>query len=755
MAIQQVTWLRDCRIFRDFTWPNDLPSFGRYNLIYGWNGSGKTTISKLLRDLELQRAPDIGHVALRIADHDVCGEDFPRSTLPVRVFNRDFVNENVFSVGGDDMPPIFVVGKEHVEKQKEVNRLKEERTKAEDDCGSARSKTQAADGAFDRFCIDRAKVVKDTLRSSGSNPYNEYDKRRFQDRAQQMAADSDAAIFRLGEPERDRLLAQHHAKLKPKVVEVAYQLPALEELVPSVSELLEATVASAAIQALKDDRRLAEWTRDGLRLHRNLRTEKCLFCEQPLPASRLRALEAHFSAQYEELLRKLEGQIDKLESSSTDARGLRLPYRAELYDDLVSDYDPAEQALRTTLNSIRVFSDALIQKLKEKKGRPFDHIELDVSIPELDAGVVDRLNEIIRTHNEVCDEFEKRTSDARDRLALDMIARELEDLVALRDAAEKAGSAVLAAEEEVRRRTGEIEQLERDIIEHGQPAEELNEDLRKYLGHGELQLAVKEAGYAITRSGEPAQMLSEGETTAIALLYFLKSLEDRAFDLESGVVVLDDPVSSLDQNALFGAFGYIRSRTQAAGQVIILTHNFLFFRLVREWFRNLRGPVKRAWQVFMLEFAFDGAARNARIQAIDPLLMDFDSEYHYLFAQLYRIATGPRAASLEEYYWTPSIARRVLETFLAFRVPDMGGRSGLWGKMCAVSSDEEKKSRIYRYVQTHSHRGAVGDADEDMTLLGESRAVMEDVLDFMRAADVDHVTRMIALVTEGGGKDTA
>ena len=62
---------------------------------------------------------------LRIDGSDVRGENFPQSTLHVRVFNRDFIHENVFPVGGGDMPPILVLGAENVEKQKEVERRKE------------------------------------------------------------------------------------------------------------------------------------------------------------------------------------------------------------------------------------------------------------------------------------------------------------------------------------------------------------------------------------------------------------------------------------------------------------------------------------------------------------------------------------------------------------------------------------------------------------------------------------------------------
>ena len=94
-------------------------------------------------------------------------------------------------------------------------------------------------------------------------------------------------------------------------------------------------------------------------------------------------------------------------------------------------------------------------------------------------------------------------------------------------------------------------------------------------------------GYQIIRNKDKAENLSEGEKTAIAFLYFLKSLEDKSFDLKKGIVVIDDPVSSLDTNALFQAFGYVKDRTKDAGQLIILTHSHSFFRLVKNWFNHL------------------------------------------------------------------------------------------------------------------------------------------------------------------------
>ena len=159
MPLDRVSRLRDYGVFRDFTWPAELSGFGRYNLIYGWNGSGKTTLSRLFRALERRTLPSMGQTTVRIDGVEVIGDDFPQVMLPLRVFNRDFVIESVFPVGGGDVPHIFVVGKESVEKQKEADRLKVKRTTAESLFNTARAKKQDADKAVERFCQDRASAI--------------------------------------------------------------------------------------------------------------------------------------------------------------------------------------------------------------------------------------------------------------------------------------------------------------------------------------------------------------------------------------------------------------------------------------------------------------------------------------------------------------------------------------------------------------------------------------------------------------------
>ena len=748
--IDRISRLRGCRVFRNFAWPSKLPDFGQYNLIYGWNGTGKTTLSQLLRDLELRRRPTMGEAALCIDGSDLRGDDFPQSRLQVRVFNRDFIRDNVFPVGGGDMTPILVLGAENVEKQREVERLKKRRAKAQGQLDLTRSAEQAAVGEFNRFCIGCAKLIKDALRAGGQNPYNNYNKADFLNDAKEMVGSSGFAIHRLADADHDRLLARHKGTSKPQVAELEYALPDFNTILARVQKLLATTVVSAAIPALKADPSLSDWTHRGLMLHRERKADQCLFCSQSLPEQLLDALGAHFNDDYERLIGRIDLEIDRLETARPASGSIPMPSPGELYDHLDPEFQSCARGLKDALASLREFLAASIQALEDKKLRPFDAVKRELDTPPVDADIVAKLNAVIRRHNEECGAFETGREDARNRLARHIIATELEEFVRLQDAVDQARGDRQENKGEAQRLDAEIAKLEREIVEHRRPAEDLNEDLRKYLGHGELCLEIKETGYTITRSGETAGTMSEGEKTAIALLYFLRSLQDRRFDLEHGVVVLDDPVSSLDSNALFLAFGFIQEHTGEAGQLFILTHNFSFFRQVRNWFQHLKGQGQRKVgnrpaQFFMLESAQEDNVRRSAIRGLDPLLAEYDSEYQYLFARIYEAATASASQNLEANYVLPNMARRMLEAFLAFRQPQVSGELRL--KMNAVPFDDAKKLRILRFLHTHSHSIAVGEPEHDLTALAEGPSVLNDLLEMIESLDRDHFSAMVQLVS--------
>lgn len=743
MSITRIARLDGFRIFRDFSWPGTLPDFKRFNLIYGWNGSGKTTLSSLFRHLETREPLTDCTVTVSINNHDVQGAAFDTVTEPIRVFNRDFIAENVFTATRE-VAPIHVIGKANIDKQKRIDHLKTCLRDAQAAEVAARDLHAQAVRAEDNFCIAQAKVIKDCL-GGGGNRYSNYNKANFRRKAEALNKDDHVAAAKVDESEKAALLVQTRGTPKPALAEITYSVPDISSLDRSVSLLLKRTVLTETLATLRDVPDIAEWVRDGLVLHRAQGAKTCLFCTQTLPETRLRDLEKHFSDEFEQLQTDIDTSITDLQTLVTTAKAFSPPSKAELYDDLAEEYSRALTGCRTAIKKVTEHVSALIESLRRKKTSPFQAMELTVSAPIIDTSHLDLLKNAITTHNAATADFAARVEAAQSLLEDSYVAEAYDEFARLVEECQAAKDQLDHASRTSKLHTSEIETIEREIISHQEPAEQLNKDLRAYLGHDELKLKVCETGYQITRRDQIASDLSEGERTAIAVLYFLRSLKDRNFDAKHGVVVLDDPVSSLDANALFNAFGFIKAHTQNVGQLFVLTHNFALFRAVREWLNNLRGPLKNEKNIYMLECISCSDGRCACLKEIDPLLREYESEYHYLFAYIYRITQKPGAGDLATYLPAPSIARRVLETFLAFRVP---GKSTLYGRMAAIPYDEAKHARIYRFVQTHAHRDAIGDAEDDLTILSETKSVLTDIIEFMRTADGDHCRQLID-ITEG------
>ena len=205
----------------------------------------------------------------------------------------------------------------------------------------------------------------------------------------------------------------------------------------------------------------------------------------------------------------------------------------------------------------------------------------------------------------------------------------------------------------------EIEQLSQKRRDYKITAQTINKKLKSFLGRKELIFEATDTeneGYYIKRAsnGKFAKSLSEGEKTAVALIYFLSKLSEENFDLNNGIVVIDDPISSLDFNSVFQAFGFIKAEAAKAEQVFILTHNFDFFKKhIKHWFKR---DCKEKVDFFMIKnFFAKKNKRTAKISPLDDLLKDYDLEYQYLFSPLYRLKTDEGNTFKETYPFPNSI----------------------------------------------------------------------------------------------------
>lgn len=128
--IKQIKKIENIAIFRDFSWNSNIPEFKKYNAFYGWNGSGKTMITRILSVLE---KCDLSK--LKIEGDSTCiiktdsGElSLSQDNIPdlfknkIRVSNEDFVDENLNWESGK-VSPILIIGKEKIEQKKQLNQI--------------------------------------------------------------------------------------------------------------------------------------------------------------------------------------------------------------------------------------------------------------------------------------------------------------------------------------------------------------------------------------------------------------------------------------------------------------------------------------------------------------------------------------------------------------------------------------------------------------------------------------------------------
>lgn len=169
--------------------------------------------------------------------------------------------------------------------------------------------------------------------------------------------------------------------------------------------------------------------------------------------------------------------------------------------------------------------------------------------------------------------------------------------------------------------------------------------------------------------------LSEGEKTALAFAYFISKV--RAEKLESNdqgfsdsIIVIDDPISSLDDNRLFQTANTIDSFFfyQGTGtlddipsQVFIFSHNQTFTKY-------LYGALKSNDKLKGLIGEYYLSSSNPRIRKVPSALKNFTSTYLIKLREIvdFKEKGVPDYEVVKNYL--PNYIRIVLETFLSFKL---------------------------------------------------------------------------------------
>lgn len=608
--------IKNHRVFQDFRWTSALDNFSRFNLIYGGNATGKTTLANLFRVMEKGwELPEgeftVSFAGRRISSKDLASESFP----PIRVFNEGFINDNVFTLNGS-VSPIFVIGERSIEAQRQTEVLKLLLRDKLEEQNRLKKDVEIRESSLDDFCKEAGRSIKQLLSSSGQNPYNSYTKRNFVKTAEELVIKKTHFVSPLNESEKDKLKKVIAGTPKDRVSPLRVKLPDLNFFSEQASRILEKTVLVQSIYELKNDPVLAEWVREGMVQHNRKHSSSCLFCGQPMPPERMRRLEAHFNRQYTDFITEIDNLMELIQHQIDELDSVNPTDKAALNDHLVEAYLNAVKELDSEIARTKAVLRKLLSDLNEKKGRIFERCQSRPIGYSPYSDPIAKINEIIQRHNQETGDFQSVVKEARRKLEEAIVAESMESYLTRKRNLSSAKVKLHECESIIRELKDRIAKIEVAIISHRRPAEELNQDLQQFLGHDLLRLEAKESGYKIMRKDEVATELSLGERAAISFLYFLKTLDDKDFDRSRGVVVIDDPVVGLDEKSMSYAFNFLQDRVANVGQLFILTHNQQFFQQVKAWFSN---DSKSSASYYKLDCTIESGTRYSKLA---PLLYE-------------------------------------------------------------------------------------------------------------------------------------
>ncbi len=725
--IKKITKLKKLGIFHDFSWKIALPEFNKFNLIYGWNRSGKTTISRVFESCEkgndrFKQYPENGEFELKTSDGTtVKNTDVSTNTLPIKVFNEDFIDENISFDPSDSCNPIVYVSEEDIESKKQLERIKQHNISLGKAYEEAKKNKLEKENTKNIFLTGLGREIANILFDKS------YNKTKVENKISSIGADkfSDKVLSDTDKKKYEAISKSEAGKNQTKLSDYQFSFLFVEKTVDSfqkvydeVKKLLDKKVVSETLDRLKNDQKLNNWVKQGFDLHKTKNEkEKCLFCQKSLENDFLSMLSKHFSKDYDDLqddIALLKGKILELKKNTIVLKN------DDLYPGLKDNYASKAKELNDCVNKMNAWIDEGIKKLEEK----YNNLLVVVANPEVPENfinsyneIIAELNKIISYHNGKVKNHTNEVLTSREKLELNSIAVALstQDYKKMGNDIKEMEEKEKEAYEEINKNKLEILRLEKKTSNIGKAIEKINNQLKGFFGREEIKLELDgdKKGYTIKRDGQSAKNLSEGEKTAIAFSYFIVKVGEGDFDKSKGIIFIDDPISSFDSNFIYHCFSLITNHFQDVKQLFISTHNFELFNLVKVWFLEKNRKKKNKGQdntceLYMIENHPENDRRYATIEPLENTLQRFKSEYHYLFSLLSRFI-GVYQPKYDDYYVIGNIARRFLEIFANFKIPRVGDLRGKLKDIIDIINQEGEKisnidrDKVYKLIQEFSH----------------------------------------------------
>lgn len=705
--IKKISHIKNMATFKNFNWDstlrdngNNIITFAETNIFYGRNGSGKTTISRILRALETGRLSDkyfSSEFCVEFDDGSLTQHNLSTHNHCIRVFNEDFVNENLkfFIDENAAISSFAVLGDDNARIEIQITQLEDEIGNKEQNTGLYAILNQAERALTEANSnLDAHKRELENLLNNKSNDENNgirnnpqlfgdqnYNKRKLETEISLVKQGS----YILSDEEQSNLKTIIKEESKNQILSLSTPILNNLGLSRQTKEFVEKAITiSEPIQDLLTNNLLENWVRQGINLNENRKT--CAFCQSPIPVGLWEKLSKHFNQESENLRSNIKLLIDNINQEKQRIININLPEKTLFYSEFHHNIDeiciPLQEFKNTYISSLDILIEQLNKRLDDI-AHHFGYTEVLFSQDEFEK-IFDNLNELIDKSNDYTNELSDKQQDAKKKLRLNEVAKfindiqyddknqHIEELEYVKNQKEQERNQKLEIIQEKQR---EIENLKLQLNDEQKGAETVNQFLTHFLTGQNLCLKAIEDEYSSTkkikfeifRNDEKAHNLSEGERTLIAFCYFIAKLSDLSTQGKNPIVFIDDPICSLDSNHIFFIFSLISSEifqkmreNQLFSQLFISTHNL-------EFLKYLYKLKSKNTKLFLIEKEYTGS----KIKEMPKYLQKYSTEFNYLFENIYvcSMTNNWNDSNYHILYNFGNNARKFLEIYIYYQYP--------------------------------------------------------------------------------------
>ncbi len=567
------------------------------NFIYGKNGTGKSTITKLLKE-QYDSEYDI-----RIFQgfENLMGENIDLNAITLGEENKEINNE------------IEKFKKEIINKNNEIDILEKELIKSDKE--NLFSKRENAKKSYTNKQKTLGEILTIVAKNSRSyndiNLYNtaKYDKKNL---INDMSTDEFEKISKESfdiNKEKDNLIDIIKSSYKEaKFIDIIRIN--LKEKLEEVNRILKYIVKKFDIEILNYNDNI-KFVEQGLYIHKTYGYKECLFCGNKITNDRFNKLNSYFSQDdFNKFTNKIKTEIEILENYKWNLDNIKIDkntFYNKYLNEVLLLYNEIEELKKQHIEVIDIF----INKLKEKQRNLFNELEtfnLEYIPNDFNKYILEfnnlvnqnnleylaqnknevkkRLRYILIKENLIKEKyFEAKKEEEDYKNKFDEITKEFHDKLRLKESLEKE---ILKIEEEIKNLEDKTKNLSKAV-------NNINEKLEVNTSFNLICEKKSDLKYLYkvkclrTNKIKNVTELSTGEKNIIAFLYFIEELSDinKNKDLKK-IIIFDDPMNSNDDTKQYLIIDEMIKliKHNKNNKIIILTHNSHFYINVTNNIKN-------------------------------------------------------------------------------------------------------------------------------------------------------------------------